>query len=554
MTIIRKNILLITIVAIAFAIRFINVDTQPPALNWDEVSHGYNAYSLLKTGTDEWGEVPIANFRAYGDYPITGNLYLTVPFVFLFGLNSFAIRFPHVLLGVGTVVASYFLTLGITKKKNSALLAAFLVSVGPWYIFTSRFVLQSNLSVFFLTAAFACFFNRSKSKYLLSLSVIFLGLTLFSYHTTRIISPLLLLVAALIYRRNIISKSIVILSFILFIPLPLILLGGSARARANEVFLINPGVIASIEAQRNESTYPPLIRKVLYNRPVYLAVTVTRNYLDYLSPQFLFFEGGTQYQFSLPHQGLLFPILLPFFYGGLGYSLYKALLKKEKDYQMLSAWFLIAPIPAIITTERFAVLRSSGMLPLPEVFCTLGLVLALHYLKKKTSISPTLIVGGFTFIVFGFLTQYLTIYTSSYRTQYSWAWQYGYEQVVNYAYDHYDAYDTIITTKKYGEPHEFFLFYGKVDPQIYKNNPSLNRYTQSNWWWVDGYDKFVFVNDWEIPKEGYTFITESKRTFDCKDKKCLLITGPENAPAGWNLLKTVYFLDNTVSFKVYENK
>jgi len=25
-------------------------------LNWDEVSHGYNAYSILKTGKDEWGK------------------------------------------------------------------------------------------------------------------------------------------------------------------------------------------------------------------------------------------------------------------------------------------------------------------------------------------------------------------------------------------------------------------------------------------------------------------------------------------------------------------
>lgn len=553
MKFIKQNILLLIIVGFAFLVRFVNVGTQPPSLNWDEVSHGYNAFSILKSGTDEWGELPVSNFRAYGDYPITGNLYLSIPFVFVFGLNAFAMRFPHVLLGVGTVIATYFLMLGITKKKNAALFTSFLVSIGPWYVFTSRFVLQSNLSVFFLTAAFASFFNREKSKYLLPLSLLLLGLTLFSYHTTRILSPLIFIAAVAIYRKHVINRTTAILSILVFLPLPLILLGNSARARANEVFLINPGVIAAIEASRNESTMSPLITKILYNRPVYVLVNASRNYIDYLSPQFLFFEGGTQYQFSVPHQGLLFPVLLPFFYIGIGFVLYKAVVKREKDYQLLMSWLLIAPIPAVITTERFAVLRASGMLPLPEILCTFGLLLTLGYLKRRVQIAPKTLTVGFAVVLIGFFIRYISVYSSSYRTQYSWAWQYGYEEIVDYANSHYDSYDTIITTKKYGEPHEFFLFYGQVDPVKYKSDPNLNRYTQSNWWWVDGFDKFVFVNDWEIPKEGYTFITESKRVFDCTDRKCLLITGPENAPIGWNLIKTVYFLDNSVSFKLYEN-
>jgi hypothetical protein len=37
----------------------------PGSLNWDEVSLGYNAYSLAQTGHDEWGVVLPNIFRAF---------------------------------------------------------------------------------------------------------------------------------------------------------------------------------------------------------------------------------------------------------------------------------------------------------------------------------------------------------------------------------------------------------------------------------------------------------------------------------------------------------
>jgi len=125
----KTYIILFIIIFFAFALRFIGLDKLPPSLNWDEVSHGYNAYSVLKTGTDEWGNFPIFNFRAYGDYPLPLNLYLTIPFIAIFGLTEFAIRFPHVILGVLTVISTYFLALGVTKKKNIALVSAFLMAI-----------------------------------------------------------------------------------------------------------------------------------------------------------------------------------------------------------------------------------------------------------------------------------------------------------------------------------------------------------------------------------------------------------------------------------------
>src|SRR5258706_5616060 len=100
---------LILIIFFGAVLRFTALSQMPPALNWDEISHGYSAYSILKTGHDEWGQLlPVTNFRAYGDYPLPLNLYLTIPFEVVFGLTTTAIRLPHALLGTLTIVAVYF--------------------------------------------------------------------------------------------------------------------------------------------------------------------------------------------------------------------------------------------------------------------------------------------------------------------------------------------------------------------------------------------------------------------------------------------------------------
>ena len=221
---------------------------------------------------------------------------------------------------------------GVTKDKRIGLLACFLASFTPWYLFTSRFVLQSNLSVFLLTSAMALFFNREKHKLLLPFSFLCLGLTLFSYHSTRIFTPLLLLPLVALYgkeiRKNILSLSIISL---FFIPLPFILLNPEARARSNAVFLVNVGAVNEIIEQRNTSNLPAEIKRLIYNRPVYLLTQFSKNYVDYFSPQFLFLEGGTQYQFSVPHTGLLYFVNLPFFYLGLYFVLRKA-FKGDKNF------------------------------------------------------------------------------------------------------------------------------------------------------------------------------------------------------------------------------
>lgn len=544
---------LILIVLFGAILRFSYISIMPPSLNWDEISHGYNAYSILKTGKDEWGQLlPMTNFRAYGDYPLPLNLYLTIPFEIIFGLNQTAIRLPHALLGTLTIISVYFLALGLTKKKEIALIASFLSAIDPWLLFPSRAVFQSNLSVFFLVTAMALFFNREKQKWFLPLSLFSLGMTLFSYHTTRIFSPLLLIAIILIYRKEIINKIIkqkklIIVSLMLIIiffgSLPFILLNPSSRARSNVVFIIDQGAINQIENQRSLSNSP--FKNLLYNKVTYFTEKFLSNYFTYFSPNFLFLEGGTQYQFSVPNEGLLYIFNLPFFYLGLFIVLVYVIKKRNKDYTLLFMWLLLSPLPAAITQDSSAVIRATSMLPLPELFVAFGLYKSV----EKINNHKILIYSAFAIIMLLSLENYMEVYAGSYRTNYSWAWQYGYKEVVDFANNNYNKFDEIITTKAYGEPHEYFLFFLKFDPAKYMNDPNLIRFYQSNWYWVDHFDKFWFVNDWQVKD----LVTESKHKIDCTNKKCLIITTPDNAPIGFVKINEVKFLDGKTAFEMYTN-
>jgi 4-amino-4-deoxy-L-arabinose transferase-like glycosyltransferase len=547
----KKSFLILALVVILGAVlRFAFLTYNPPSFNWDEVSHGYNAYSILKTGMDEWGQkLPIANFRAYGDYPLPLNLYLTIPFIAIFGLTEFALRFPHALLGVLTIISVFFLTDSLTKRRTVSLLAAFLTAISPWTLFTSRFVLQSNLSVFLLITALALFFNRQKNKYFLPLSLVLLGLSLFAYHTTRIFSPIILVVLLFIYRKEkILSWLNITIILLFFVPLPFILLNKGARARSSVVFLLDEGAVNKIIELRNFSKLPKVVARLVYNRPTYFIYNFGKNYLGYFSPKYLFFKGGTQYQFSVPDQGLVSWINLPFFYIGLAWLVVQS-FKGKKKFQLVLVWFLLAPIPAAVTNESFAVLRSSTMLPLPFILSAIGLVEVLNLLFAKGSSAKKWLIALYVLSSLVMLGRYLKVYFGDYRNNYSWAWQYGYQEAVDYAKQNYNQYDKIIVTKKYGEPHEFFLFFMKWDPAKYRDDSNLIRFYQSNWYWVDRFDKFYFVNDWQVKD----LITESKVKIDCKSMKCLLVTSPDNYPSGWKKLETINFLDGKSAFEIYEN-
>ena len=92
----KENWILILILIVAAFLRLFKLGSFPVSLTWDETALGYNAFSLLKTGRDEYGKLLPLVLKSFGDYKPALYSYLTVPSVLIFGLNE--LLFVYLLL------------------------------------------------------------------------------------------------------------------------------------------------------------------------------------------------------------------------------------------------------------------------------------------------------------------------------------------------------------------------------------------------------------------------------------------------------------------------
>src|SRR3984885_4207251 len=92
-------IFLAIIVILGFLLRFIDVSNDPPGLYIDEASIGYNAYTILTTGKDEFGIPHPLWFRSFGDYKMPVYIYSVTGAMAFLGKNELAVRLPSIISG-----------------------------------------------------------------------------------------------------------------------------------------------------------------------------------------------------------------------------------------------------------------------------------------------------------------------------------------------------------------------------------------------------------------------------------------------------------------------
>ena len=148
----RLYLLAAIIFVLAVLLRFLYIDTIPNNLTMDEVNNGYTAYSLLKTGHDEWGNFLPFSFRSVGDYKPPILIYLTVPSIALFGLNEFSVRFPVALASLFSLLFTFLLSKKFLFAKQPLwfhLFVLFLFATSPWHIIFSRSGYEAVVALLF---------------------------------------------------------------------------------------------------------------------------------------------------------------------------------------------------------------------------------------------------------------------------------------------------------------------------------------------------------------------------------------------------------------------
>ena len=544
-------LVLLVIVLLSFTLRFYKVTEDPPALNWDETSIAYNAYSILKTGKDEWGQFFPVHFKSYGEYKLPVQIYLSIPGIYFFGLNELGVRITPVLYGSLTVLVMFFLGRVLFESEIAGLVAAFLLGISPWHIHLTRASFESSLATLWVTLGVWFLVKGFKKQQWFVISMIPFALSVFTYNSARIFTPLFLLVVLIIYRKKFKKfKKIILISLVVFtillIPLAPFLFSGERSARYKLVSITDdPGLIPRINENRGNTHLPPPLPRLIHNKLTYISFYFIKNYLAHFTPQFLFISGAPHKQHHVQNMGELYYFQSPFLLAGLFALFYL----RNKFKGLLFAWVLLAFIPVAVTQDSIPhALRTLIAAPFYQLVCGLGFIFIVKWFRKKSLVIKISSSVIFLLIISLSIMYYLYQYYMVYPISYSRDWQYGYKQVVDYIGKHINEYDEIVFTRHYGEPHMFTLFYLKYDPVKYQENLNLVRYETYDWVWVLKFDKFYFP---DLGDKGTQFADIVKVN---PKKKLLFIGRKGDFPKEIPRLLSVNFLNGENAFDVVEVK
>ena len=157
-----KILLVLLILGGALGLRLVALDKSPLAINWDESSLGYNAYSLALTGKDEYGKSWPLSLKSFGDYKPSLYSILSVPVVKIFGLNQRSVKYISVIVGVMSLVALWLCLKIWIKSEWQQILIMTIISFEPWRLHFSRTALETNLSA--MLFGFGTFFLLFSKK------------------------------------------------------------------------------------------------------------------------------------------------------------------------------------------------------------------------------------------------------------------------------------------------------------------------------------------------------------------------------------------------------
>ncbi len=498
-----KNWLLLSIIVLAFCLRFYNLASVPPSLYWDEASLGYNAYSILKTGHDEHQKfLPLTNFAAYGDYKPPLYIYATVPSIAIFGLNEFSIRFPSALFGSLTVVLTYFLTRKLFPdgprfkfrglNVDVPLLATLFLAISPWHLQFSRGAFEANLGLFFSTLGIYLFFKFAQgSQFWILPAMLSFMAGMYTFTGQRLFVPFILIILFVQFRKRLIkswlfvSLSIFIFGLI-FYPLYVFstkTIEGILRFDEVTIFKDLAPINKSIDDRQLEGFSP--WANIIHNRRFYVGAQYLAHYLDAFNPKFLVTSGDVNPRLSIQKVGELYYLEAMMAVFGL----YFLLRHKEKYRWFLILWLLASPLGPATARETPHALRMIHILPTFQILASYGLLSLYQAIRYKKTF--------FTIIAMGIIVNfalYLHLYYFHYPQVYAGEWQYGYKQAVLEANKIYDDVDQIVVTKALGRPYIYFLLYGKVKPQDYWRSAKVER-DKFFFYDVKSFGKYTFSDD-----------------------------------------------------------
>lgn len=441
---IKQNKRVVMLFLVGAAVRVLYAGSIPGGLNQDEASIGYEAYSILHYGIDRNGiSLPI-HLIAWGSGQNALYAYLSIPFIYLFGLTPLSVRMVSILFGLISMMIFYLIAKQLFKREPAAAAAAFLIVICPWHIMMSRWALESNLfpslvllAVFFLFKAF------QQPKWLIGFTVS-LAASLYAYGTAYFFVPVFalgivtLLIAAKMFRpRVLLWNSAAFL--ILAAPIGLFLLINRYQMPAMQFLFSIPKLTV------------PRVEQVSTAFEGHALSMLAQHFKPFLK-MYLTQSDGLLWN-AIPKFGYMYPLALPLIGIGIVYGGYQLIKHFKAESAIIAIWFGTALLMTLITDVN---INRINIIFYPTVFLA---VAGLMWLHKKIKYSFAIAVTAFSIFFVAFCGYYFT----SYAKQISPLFFESFGEAVQYASDETDG--RIYVTDEVMMPYIYVLFYERIHPR-----------------------------------------------------------------------------------------
>lgn len=527
----RISLFLILIVLLASFLRIYKLDKVPASLNWDEIDAGYNAYTIANWARDEWGQFMPLIFTSFKDDKHPVHIYVTAPFVKLFGLSDFVTRFPSAAVGILSVLTVFFVSYALFKNYLAALFAALFLAVSPYHLQFSRGLWESNFALFFFLLGLMFFYRAlEKNGKILNLSFLSFGISLFSYHSSKIVVLPMVVLLIILYFKDL-KKLTLNFYFSLAILLIFVVL-----------LILNPRLTGLARVKQTQFGQTEIEKTQTYQKTKIaafgLAEITFKGMMAHFTTDYLFFKGDQTPRNSVKVFGQFYKIDALFMLIGIISLLW---LKSRVTILML-AWLFISPIPASIVIGAPNANRAIFMLGGLNLITALGVSSFVRLFKGRVRKT---ILGGILLIIAIEAFFFLNYYFNTYPKKDPHDWVYGMKQITDFVRENDDRYDQIFMTDIRSQPYIYFLYYLKIPlpefiGRVFYNNTESKSYST-----VSNFGKYYF-GGWDtvesMPNQRVLYILSPSQYDGLRHR------------AEFDVKKIVYYSDGSTAFFIVSAK
>jgi 4-amino-4-deoxy-L-arabinose transferase-like glycosyltransferase len=441
---------LFAIIAVAALLRLAWLGSLPAGLSHDEVVKGYDAWSVLHTGRDQYGERFPLVFRGIGDQREALMPYLIAAGEAVLGPTDLAVRLPAALAGIA-LVGALFLLGREAYGARAGLVAAALLAISPWHVQVSRLAFRAGLLPLTTVLGLWLFLRALRRGRGMFIAGLVIGLGLHTYLAARMFLPLLLVGLVAIYHRSLWRCAgpdarwwrrpiVPLMAGVGVMALPLAVWG-----------LLHPAEFIGHAAE-----------SAGHGGPLQQVADALGRYGAYVGPRHLLTAGDPYPVPSTGRFGLLYWPVLPFVLIGL----VRLAVRRSRADLLLLWWLATYPIPSALTRGSHPDwLRAACGIGVWELIAGCGVIAALDWLRARVP-PMALRTGGVTLAALIAVNAgwFFWDYTQRFPDRAAWAFTDGAREAVRLTAALEGGYDRVVLPAQVPAVHDVYLFYSRYDP------------------------------------------------------------------------------------------